>query len=101
VPSRKESFPYVVLEAAAAGIPLVASHVGGIPEIVDGTDTPLVPIDDVGRLAAALRAAIENPAAARARAQRLRAEVQNRFTVDRMAREVVHFYAACAHKAAA
>lgn len=101
VPSRKESFPYIVLEAAAAGLPLVASHVGGIPEIVDGTDTPLVPIDDVARLAAALRAAIEDPAGARARAERLRTKVQSRFTVDRMARDVVDFYAASAQKAAA
>lgn len=101
VPSRKESFPYIVLEAAAAGLPLVASHVGGIPEIIDGTDTPLVPIDDVGRLAAGLRAAIEDPAAAQVRAQQLRARVHSRFTVDRMARDVVDFYAACAQKAAA
>ncbi len=37
VPSRAESFPYVVLEAGAAGMPLVATNVGGILEIVAGT----------------------------------------------------------------
>ncbi len=43
VPSLKESFPYVVLEGAAAGVPIVATRVGGIPEIVADTDTGLVP----------------------------------------------------------
>ena len=43
VPSRAESMPYVVLEAAAAEMPLLATNVGGIPEIVNGTDTPLMP----------------------------------------------------------
>ncbi len=37
VPSRGDSMPYVVIEAAAAGIPMVAANVGGIPEIF-GTD---------------------------------------------------------------
>ena len=39
VPSRAESMPYIVLEAAAAAMPLLATNVGGIPEIVNGTDT--------------------------------------------------------------
>ena len=37
VPSRAESFPYIVLEAAAAQMPLIATDVGGIPEIVGDT----------------------------------------------------------------
>ena len=42
VPSLAESFPYVVLDATAAGMPLIATNVGGIPEIVADTDTVLI-----------------------------------------------------------
>lgn len=101
VPSRKESFPYIVLEGAAAGLPLIATTVGGIPEIVEGSDTPLVPIDGVAELARAIRSAIENPAEAKARASRLQARVMSRFTVERMARDIVGFYGDCAQKRAA
>ena len=54
VPSRAESFPYIVLEAAAAGLPMLATNVGGIPEIVSGTDTALLPAEDVDALAQAM-----------------------------------------------
>lgn len=93
VPSRAESFPYVVLEAGAAGMPLIATNVGGIPEIVAGTDTGLVPPDDETGLAGALQSALEDPAAARARAQRLRVHVGKRFTAAGMTRAVLDFYA--------
>lgn len=93
VPSLKESFPYVVLEAAAAGIPLIATAVGGIPEIVADTDTSLVAAGSVDELASALDMVVRDPGAARDRAGRLRANVQRKFTVTKMAREVVAFYA--------
>ena len=93
MPSRAESFPYIVLEAAAAGVPLIASDVGGIPEIVAGTDTKLVPAADVAALAAAIVAALDDGAATRARAARLRQAVAANFTAAGMARAVVGFYA--------
>jgi glycosyltransferase involved in cell wall biosynthesis len=99
IPSRWESFPYIVLEAAACGIPMVTTNVGGIPEIVEGTDTALIPPGDVCALAAALTSAIEQPAAARARAQRLRSAVQAKFTVARMAGDIVDFYRAVSETA--
>ncbi len=92
MPSRAESFPYIVLEAAAAGIPLIATAVGGIPEIVAGTDTVLVAPDNVMALRDAIAAALADPAAAAARAAQLQKVVAARFTVDRMASEILTFY---------
>jgi glycosyltransferase involved in cell wall biosynthesis len=92
VPSRAESMPYIVLEAAAAGMPLLATDVGGIPEIVNGTDTPLLPAGDVTELERAMRAFLDEPAAAQARAKRLTTAVAARFTVGRAADAVLAFY---------
>lgn len=93
VPSRAESMPYIVLEAAAAGLPMLATDVGGIPEIVDGTDTALLPAGDVGALAQAMQGFLDAPEPAKARARRLQAAVAERFTVERAAAEVLAFYA--------
>jgi glycosyltransferase involved in cell wall biosynthesis len=93
VPSRAESMPYIVLEAAAAGMPMLATDVGGIPEIINGTDTPLLPPGDVGALAQAMQAFLDAPAVAKERATRLQAAVAERFTVERAAGEVLAFYA--------
>jgi len=92
VPSRAESMPYIVLEAAAAGVPLLATSVGGIPEIVSGTDTPLLPPTNVGALTEAMIRFLDAPEDAKARAERLRAAVADRFTVDRAAEAVLAFY---------
>ncbi|AGK58032.1 group 1 glycosyl transferase [Hyphomicrobium denitrificans 1NES1] len=93
VPSRAESFPYVVLEAAAAGLPLIATNVGGIPEITEGSDTGLVEPGNARALAAALVAALDGPNLAIARAARLKAAVARKFTVAAMTDAVLNFYA--------
>jgi glycosyltransferase involved in cell wall biosynthesis len=93
IPSRAESFPYIVLEAAAAGIPLVATDVGGIGEIVSGSDTRLVHPGEVSPLAEAIAAALSDPVAAEARAGRLRALVAERFTIRTMTEGVLSVYA--------
>ena len=93
VPSRAESMPYIVLEAAAAAMPLLATNVGGIPEIVNGTDTPLMPPGNIDVLARAMQSFLNEPDAALARANRLKTAVANRFTIERAAGEVLAFYA--------
>ncbi|MEZ5843184.1 MAG: glycosyltransferase family 4 protein [Hyphomicrobiaceae bacterium] len=92
VPSRAESLPYIVLEAAARAMPLVATDVGGIPEIVKGTDTSLVAPGNAARLAEALDTALADPAAAVARALRLQDVIRRRFTIEAMASNIVDFY---------
>lgn len=93
IPSRAESFPYIVLEAAAAALPMLASNVGGIPEIVAGTDTALLPPGDPHALARAMLEVLDDPAAAQARAERLQQAVAERFTVTAMTDAVLDLYA--------
>ena len=93
VPSLAESFPYVVLEAGAAGMPLVATNVGGIPEIVAGTHIRLIPPGNVAALTATLHRVRERPEGALLDAKELRSAIQRKFTVEAMTDEVLAFYA--------
>jgi len=54
IPSRCESFGIVALEAMALGKPVVATHVGGLPEVLAGADAVLVEPDNAGELSAAI-----------------------------------------------
>ena len=96
-PSRAESLPYVVLEAASAGVPLIATDVGGLPEIVAGTDTRLIPPGDAIALAEAMLAILYDPVGAQLRAHRLRASVARRFSASTMAMAIIEFYGALRH----
>ena len=93
VPSRGDSMPYVVIEAAAAGIPILAARVGGIPEIL-GPDHPnLVAPDNVLALSDAIAAAVDDPFAMRDRAKALRERVQEHFSQTAMVDGVLTAYA--------
>ena len=92
MPSRAESFPYVVLEAAAARVPIIATNVGGIPEIVAGTDVELIAPDDAQALARAMQAFLSNPDTLDKRAGALQNSVAQHFTVKGMAKSIADFY---------
>ncbi len=88
LPSRSEGMPQSVLEASVAGIPVLASRVGGLPEVIEHGRTGLLfAVGDVEALAAGLCDVLNAPALARSLAGAARAKVSARFGVDRMAGE--------------
>ncbi len=85
LPSRSEASPNGVLEAMAAGLPVVASATGGLLEMVDhGRTGLLVPPDDPGRLAAALDSLLKNAALAAGMGRAARTTVAARYSFERM-----------------
>ena len=92
VPSRAESLPYIVLEAVAAGVPVLATNVGGIPEIIDPKFGRLLPPSDVNALATAMFDAIERPFDLISKATALRHSIRAKFTVARMSEAITQFY---------
>jgi glycogen(starch) synthase len=87
VPSIYEGMPLVVLEAMAAAVPVVASRVSGIPEVVmDGETGWLVAPEDPPALAAALAALLADPQAARRRGAAGRRRLDERFRPRHAAR---------------
>ena len=92
-PSRFEGLCLAVIEAQAAGVPVVATPVGGIREsVVDGETGLLVPIGDAPALAAAIRRLLEDRDAARAMAAAARRRVRDRFSIDRMVEDTLRLY---------
>jgi glycosyltransferase involved in cell wall biosynthesis len=95
VPSRQEAFGRVIIEAMAARVPVVASAVGGIPEVcADRFTGLLVPPDDPDALAAALAATLSDPVATAARVRAAAADVAARFDIRMHAARVHAVYEA-------
>lgn len=93
VPSRAESLPYVILEAAAARVPLISTNVGGIPEIFGRYSDRLIPPDDVLRLGDAMAAALAASTERRAQdSADLAAVVREGFSIATMVDTVVAAY---------
>ena len=93
VPSLAESFPYIVLEAAAAAVPMIATKVGGIPEIFGPQADALVDPGQPGALAQAICRQLDS-ALPHHGASALRAYVELNFTQSAMVNAVVGTYAA-------
>jgi len=93
LPSWIEGMPITVLEAMAHRKPVVATPVGGTPElVVDGETGLLVPPRDPEALAEALRSLVADPKRARRLGEAGYARVAERFTVERMTTRVLEVY---------
>jgi glycosyltransferase involved in cell wall biosynthesis len=93
LPSTIEGLPLVVLEAMAHAKPVVATRVGGTPElVVDGETGVLVPPGDVAALAAALDGLLHDPERARRMGEAGRERVRAEFDADTLAGRILALY---------
>jgi glycosyltransferase involved in cell wall biosynthesis len=92
-PSRFEGLCLAVIEAQAAGVPVVATPVGGIREtVIDGETGWLVPPRDPDALAERISWVLDNPSEASRVAVEARRRVLERFSVERMVAETLALY---------
>ncbi|MEM8796004.1 MAG: glycosyltransferase [Pseudomonadota bacterium] len=93
VPSRAESMPYIVIEALGARMPVIATSVGGIPEIFADHATDLVPPGDSNLIAKAMLRHLENPDAVYRRTDSLHNRIASVFSIERMCHLIDEVYA--------
>ncbi len=93
LPSKEEGFGVVVIEAMAAGKPVIGARSGAIPEIiVDGETGLLVPFGAPAELAKAISALLQDPALARAMGEAGRRRVEKYFSLDQYVEGVERIY---------
>ncbi|WMW66237.1 glycosyltransferase family 4 protein [Nitratidesulfovibrio liaohensis] len=93
LPSLSEGMPLAALEAMMCSLPVVATRVGGVPEVVqDGRTGALVPAADAERLAEAVTGLADDPALRARYGEAGRERVMECFTPGRRAERIVHLY---------
>jgi glycosyltransferase involved in cell wall biosynthesis len=93
LPSHSEGSPNVVLEAMSAGLPIAATNVGGVPEILeDGKTGLLVPARDPVAMAAAIRQLMTDAELSRRLGASAQAEARSAYTLESYRHKLVRFY---------
>jgi len=93
LPSHEEGFSNVILESMAAGLPIVATNVGGNSEaVVDGVTGWLVPPGRPAVMAEKIIDLLQDPRKARSWGKQGRARVKKKFTIERMVQEHIKLY---------
>jgi len=93
LPSQSEGVSLALLEAMAAGLPVIVSKVGGLPEVVRHEENGLlVPVGDAGALAQGLASLLADPAWAQALGEQARRDVETHYSLDRLGREINEIY---------
>lgn len=93
LPSRSENLPYALLEAGFAGLPVIASSVGGIPEIVEsGISGVLVPTEDSETLFSSLVLLSEDETLRTRLGTALKASTQEKFSFSKMIEQTLSLY---------
>ena len=93
LPSEQESFGLAALEAMACEVPVVASRVGGLPEVVtDGETGCLAEVGDVERMADDSARLLRDDAARREMGARARASALERYSTDLVIPQYIDFY---------
>jgi glycosyltransferase involved in cell wall biosynthesis len=91
--SEKEGLPFTILEAGLASLPVIASHTGGIPEIIDdGVNGLLTRVGDSSQITKALEYFIQNPEKRKEFGKALEEKVKKEFSVDEMVKKTIKLY---------
>jgi len=91
--SNSEGMPLTLLEAMAAGVPVAATGVGGIPEVIEnGTDGYIVPPSSSELLARVISSLLSHPGEAHEMGRKARAKVERLFSAERTVREIERIY---------
>lgn len=92
MPSRAEGLPYMILETIAAKMPLIASNVGGIPEIYDQETDLLFESENEQQLQEYMQATLTANSKHIEKVDNLQEYVQQNFNVEKMAKDILEFY---------
>lgn len=93
LPSIKEGLPYAILEAGLSGLPVIASNVGGIPEIIEnGKDGLLIPPADPEELVNAIKKLLEDKTLRETLAKNLHEKITQKFSLEKMLQKTIEVY---------